>query len=102
MRDRVAQGLNFRRICDQIGGLTIGSELHYLPEVDSTNRAARDLGPGQWRTGTVLFTDFQRQGRGRSGRSWSAPPGSSLLLSVLFAERPGIALVDYIMLAALA
>lgn len=31
----------------------------------------------------VLLTDHQSAGRGRRGRSWVAPPGSSLMLSVL-------------------
>jgi BirA family biotin operon repressor/biotin-[acetyl-CoA-carboxylase] ligase len=34
-------------------------------------------------SGTVLVTDFQSAGRGRLGRTWSAPPGSSIAMSVL-------------------
>lgn len=35
--------------------------------------------------GTVLLTDYQSQGRGRLDRSWSAPPGASLAMSLLVA-----------------
>ena len=34
--------------------------------------------------GTVLVTDHQTAGRGRLDRRWDAPPGSNLLVSVLF------------------
>lgn len=37
--------------------------------------------------GTVLVADHQTAGRGRLGRTWEAPPGSSLLVSLLV--RPG-------------
>jgi BirA family biotin operon repressor/biotin-[acetyl-CoA-carboxylase] ligase len=33
--------------------------------------------------GAVATADFQTSGRGRSGRSWDAPPGEALLASVL-------------------
>ena len=35
---------------------------------------------------TVLFTDHQSAGRGRLDRTWSAPPGSNLLVSFLFRD----------------
>ena len=33
--------------------------------------------------GAVAATDFQSEGRGRLGRTWEAPPGSSLLVSLV-------------------
>lgn len=33
---------------------------------------------------TVLRTDHQTAGRGRLGRTWEAPPGANLLVSILF------------------
>jgi BirA family biotin operon repressor/biotin-[acetyl-CoA-carboxylase] ligase len=35
--------------------------------------------------GAVVATDEQTEGRGRLGRTWEAPPGSSLLFSVVLA-----------------
>src|SRR5256885_191182 len=51
-------------------------------EVDSTNRVAADLvrrGAGE---GLVVAADHQTAGRGRRGRRWETPPGSSLLVSI--------------------
>jgi BirA family biotin operon repressor/biotin-[acetyl-CoA-carboxylase] ligase len=39
--------------------------------------------------GTTLVADHQSSGRGRRGRSWEAPPGASLLMSMLL--RPDLA-----------
>jgi birA, biotin-[acetyl-CoA-carboxylase] ligase region len=41
--------------------------------------------------GTVLVTEFQSAGRGRLGRSWSAPPRSGLMFSVLLRPRVPVA-----------
>ncbi len=38
--------------------------------------------------GTIVTAAEQSAGRGRQGRTWSAPPGSSLLLSVLLRDPP--------------
>jgi BirA family biotin operon repressor/biotin-[acetyl-CoA-carboxylase] ligase len=69
----------------------LGRPYHYVPEIGSTNSelkvwlsAGSEDDPA---AGTVLLTDYQSAGRGRLGRRWEAPPGSSLLFSVLF--RPG-------------
>jgi BirA family biotin operon repressor/biotin-[acetyl-CoA-carboxylase] ligase len=39
--------------------------------------------------GTVIAAAFQDQGRGRQRRPWSAPPGESLLFTVLLRYPPG-------------
>ena len=46
------------------------------------------LGPGD-PEGAVAVTDFQAAGRGRLGKSWTAPPGTALLCSVLLRPPPG-------------
>ena len=52
-------------------------------ETGSTNDdAARLLGDPD-ALGLVLTTDFQTGGKGRLGRSWIAPPGSSLLFTAI-------------------
>ena len=38
--------------------------------------------------GLVILADEQLSGRGRSGRSWIAPPGTALMFSVLLRPRP--------------
>jgi BirA family biotin operon repressor/biotin-[acetyl-CoA-carboxylase] ligase len=51
--------------------------------VGSTNDVALDHARRGAPEGLVVVADVQRSGRGRRGRSWLAPPGSSLLVSVL-------------------
>jgi BirA family biotin operon repressor/biotin-[acetyl-CoA-carboxylase] ligase len=56
-------------------------------ELDSTNVLAMHLAREGAPEGLVVVADHQTSGRGRLGRTWEAPPGSSLLVSILF--RPG-------------
>lgn len=50
---------------------------------DSTNARARELALGGAPDGTVVTAGEQSAGRGRQGRTWSAPPGKALLLSAI-------------------
>ena len=61
-----------------------GWHVRYLPSVPSTQDVARDLARSGVPNGTVVVADYQSAGRGRQGRQWVAPPGSSLLLSIVF------------------
>jgi BirA family biotin operon repressor/biotin-[acetyl-CoA-carboxylase] ligase len=61
-----------------------------LAEVDSTNRYALDAARAGEPAGLVVVADHQTAGRGRLGRTWEAPAGASLLMSVLL--RPVIRL----------
>jgi BirA family biotin operon repressor/biotin-[acetyl-CoA-carboxylase] ligase len=68
-------------------GLTVPAS--YVETTGSTNAdlmAAGDAGAPEW---SVLVADHQTAGRGRLGRTWQEPPGSSLLVSVLL--RPAMA-----------
>jgi BirA family biotin operon repressor/biotin-[acetyl-CoA-carboxylase] ligase len=62
-----------------------------LESVDSTNRYALDAARAGAGEGLVVVADHQTAGRGRMGRVWEAPPGASLLVSVLLrpARPPG-------------
>jgi BirA family biotin operon repressor/biotin-[acetyl-CoA-carboxylase] ligase len=65
-----------------------GANIHYYPQVGSTNDIARELANQGAAEGAFVLADEQIAGRGRMGRSWIAPPGSSLMLTVLF--RPSL------------
>lgn len=67
----------------------VGWRLRRFDEIDSTNRYALDAARAGEPAGLVVVADHQAAGRGRRGRTWSAPPGSSLLVSVLL--RPQLA-----------
>src|SRR6267378_4468920 len=65
-------------------------DVRRFDSIDSTNRYLLDEARGGAPEGVVAVADRQAAGRGRLGRPWVAPPGSSLLVSVLL--RPGPAL----------
>jgi BirA family biotin operon repressor/biotin-[acetyl-CoA-carboxylase] ligase len=50
---------------------------------DSTNLRARDLAAAGAPHGTLVTADEQTAGHGRQGRSWVAPPGRAVLMSVV-------------------
>lgn len=55
---------------------------------DSTSLVARSLAMAGAPHGTLATAAEQRAGRGRQGRTWSAPPGRALLMSVVLREWP--------------
>ena len=59
------------------------ADVRWVDETGSTNADAIELARQGDREGVVLVADHQTSGRGRAGRAWSAPPGASLLVSVL-------------------
>ncbi len=68
------------------------ADVRWLPETGSTNQYVLDAARSGAPDGLVVVADHQRAGRGRLGRTWSAPPGASLLVSVLL--RPDLAPED--------
>src|SRR4030095_6395550 len=56
----------------------------HLDTVSSTNDHARALVREGAPNGTVVVAEEQTAGRGRAGRSWTAPRGTGLMLSVLW------------------
>ena len=64
-------------------------ECRYLLRTDSTNRVAMAWASQGARHGALVLADFQTAGRGRLGRDWTAPPGSSLLFSLILRPRVG-------------
>ena len=59
--------------------------VHYRV-TDSTNERAKELALQGAPHGAIVTADEQTAGRGRQGRTWVAPPGSALLLSVLLRD----------------
>jgi BirA family biotin operon repressor/biotin-[acetyl-CoA-carboxylase] ligase len=53
---------------------------------DSTNERAKALAEAGAPHGTLVTADEQTAGHGRQGRSWSAPPGASILMSLLLRD----------------
>jgi len=63
--------------------LIIANKIEMQRQVGSTNDLARAAGRRGEPEGLVVLAEEQVQGRGRLGRIWTAPPGSSILCSVL-------------------
>jgi BirA family biotin operon repressor/biotin-[acetyl-CoA-carboxylase] ligase len=61
----------------------LGRPRLHLREIGSTNDRARELAAAGAPHGTLVTAGVQTAGRGRQGRTWTAPPGSSLLMSVV-------------------
>jgi BirA family biotin operon repressor/biotin-[acetyl-CoA-carboxylase] ligase len=59
------------------------ADVRWAAETGSTNADALELARQGEPEGIVLVADHQRAGRGRQGRTWTAPPGASLLATVL-------------------
>ena len=64
-----------------------GQEIYYYSDTDSTNIRAKELGEKGAPHGTLVVAGQQSKGRGRRGRGWESPPGSSIYMSILL--RPG-------------
>jgi BirA family biotin operon repressor/biotin-[acetyl-CoA-carboxylase] ligase len=71
----------------QLNTLIIGKQIDFYPQVSSTNDLVREAGRKGAPEGLVVLTDEQMRGRGRLGRTWTAPPGSSILCSILLRPR---------------
>jgi BirA family transcriptional regulator, biotin operon repressor / biotin---[acetyl-CoA-carboxylase] ligase len=68
--------------------LTLGRPRLHLRVADSTNDRARALAAAGAPHGTLVTAGEQSSGHGRQGRTWSAPPGRALLMSLVLREYP--------------
>jgi BirA family biotin operon repressor/biotin-[acetyl-CoA-carboxylase] ligase len=66
----------------------LGSPRLHLAVTDSTNTRARELAAAGAPHGTLVTAGEQLAGRGRQGRTWTAPPGRALLCSVVLRDPP--------------
>jgi BirA family transcriptional regulator, biotin operon repressor / biotin---[acetyl-CoA-carboxylase] ligase len=64
----------------------IGSPHVHHRTTDSTNERAKQLALGGAPHGTLVTADEQTAGRGRQGRSWVAPAGKALLMSLVLRD----------------
>jgi BirA family biotin operon repressor/biotin-[acetyl-CoA-carboxylase] ligase len=81
----------------------LGSPRVHLRRADSTNERARELAANGAPHGTLVTAGEQTAGRGRQGRTWTAPAGRALLCSLLLRDPPrllplaaGVAVADLV------
>ena len=75
-------------------------DVRWVDETDSTNSRLLEEARAGAPEGVVLVADHQTAGRGRLGRRWEAPPGSSLLVSLLLRPTVAIERVHLVTMAA--
>jgi BirA family biotin operon repressor/biotin-[acetyl-CoA-carboxylase] ligase len=68
----------------------LGRPRLHLRATTSTNDRARALAHAGAPHGTLVTAAEQHAGRGRQGRTWSAPPGRALLLSLVLRDPPAL------------
>lgn len=68
--------------------IPLGRPRVHLRRTDSTNERARELAARGAPHGTLLTAHEQTAGRGRQGRTWSAPAGRALLCSLVLRDPP--------------
>ena len=66
----------------------LGRRIAVWNRVTSTNDLAARAGDSRSNDGLVILAEEQTSGRGRRGRSWTAPPRSSILMSVVLFPPP--------------
>ena len=90
-RGGAARARGRRRAPDPVGMTVAGGLGHprlHFRVTDSTNARARELATRGAPHGTVVTAAEQSAGRGRQGRTWSAPAGRALLCSVVIRDPP--------------
>lgn len=60
-----------------------GQEIFYYDVTDSTNARAKQLAEEGHPNGTLAVAEKQEAGRGRRGRSWEAPAGSGIYMTLV-------------------
>ena len=66
----------------------LGTPRRHHRTTDSTNDRARELAAAGAPHGTLVTAGEQHAGRGRQGRTWNAPPGRALLMSLVLRRWP--------------
>lgn len=93
-----ADTLSFEAVAPHVRG-RFGKPYRYEPECESTQLLLLGSGLPE---GAAAATDHQTGGRGRLGRRWVEPPGTSVLVSVMLHPPPERHLPELSLVAALA
>lgn len=92
-------------VSHKLGTKIIGKKIYSYEMTDSTMDVAHRLAQSGSPEGTVVFSEGQSKGRGRTGRQWFSPKGKGIYLSLILrpdlspAEAPKITLVSAVAVA---
>jgi BirA family biotin operon repressor/biotin-[acetyl-CoA-carboxylase] ligase len=81
--------LSPERIRERLQTRVVGARILCVDSCESTNDLAWKEALGGAPDGSVVFAEEQTRGRGRFGRTWTAPRGKALLLSAVLRPRLG-------------
>ena len=70
-------------ISNEIHTKWAGKTVHFAKETDSTNEWCKRMSKEDAEHGILAVAEFQSAGKGRLGRKWTAPEGSSVMMSIL-------------------
>lgn len=70
-------------ISNEIHTKWAGKTVHFAKEIDSTNEWCKRMSKEDAEHGILAVAEFQSAGKGRLGRKWTAPEGSSVMMSIL-------------------
>jgi BirA family biotin operon repressor/biotin-[acetyl-CoA-carboxylase] ligase len=84
----IPDGLSEAQIAPLLASSEMGRRIHSHPVLASTNDEAHVLAEAGALHGEVVIAEEQTKGRGRKGRSWLAPRGLGLTMSVIL--RPAL------------
>jgi BirA family biotin operon repressor/biotin-[acetyl-CoA-carboxylase] ligase len=87
MEDISLDTLSEQTIRGGLGTRFVGQHVVHRASVGSTNDLGRELAEQGADEGTLVIAEEQTAGRGRRGRAWLAPPGTSLLMSLILRPR---------------
>lgn len=75
--------LSYAEIASRLQTKWAGRNLYYYDETGSTNTDVKRLAEEGAPHGTLVVADKQTAGRGRKGRSWQSPAGTTICMSLL-------------------
>lgn len=75
--------LSEKEIASCLKSAWAGRNLEFWKDIDSTNTRAKELGEKGAPHGTLVVAEQQTAGKGRRGRSWVSPAGSSIYMTLL-------------------
>tara|TARA_B100000575_G_scaffold287537_1_gene286060 strand:- start:231 stop:1019 length:789 start_codon:yes stop_codon:yes gene_type:complete len=64
---------------------SFGRHIEYFQKLDSTNKEAKNIiDESKIKSGSIIITDFQYDGKGRNKKKWYASSGKSITFSLIF------------------
>lgn len=80
---RKPERLDMAAIMKQMQTKTIGHNLIYIDEIDSTQTKAHQLIAEGAAEGTVVIAELQTRGKGTRGKAWHSPKGKGIWMSIV-------------------